>query len=296
MSRQADTVRSLYTASPTEAAAVLRGMSTSDIRFSTPDRLPHGGTAEGVDAVVGRFQDLRGLAEISGLECIDDLPMVVCFFDVKWNAAAFAAQGRPAPADTKASAWWFFRDGKVEEVLTFFYDIGLVDSGASGRNPCWPKTRILVPGKTIFGTNRRLNPAQALIEKLYADATAGVVSDITSFYHPHLTLHESPGLLYGAGAHSGMEDVSNVIAQVVIWCNMADVRLVAVASREDHVSVLVRSPVRDSDAIVLIQEDWHLSDGKVEWYRAYYWDTDRVNDAYRRLSSHAATMPLPFPA
>ena len=245
---QGDRIRQFYAASGASADQLLRAMCCADVRMSVPDRLPYGGSVQGVHDVVERIAQMRAYQTLAGGNeaLLDDGGIVAFFSDVKWTAAAFTARGLQPPPDMIGTYWWFFRDDKVEEILFFYYDVGLTPA---------PRER--------------------------------AVARIAYPSWPTNTLHESNGLPYGGGDHHGMAEVARVIAEVVIWCDMLNVRLVAVASQGQHVSVLVASPFRGSDQRILIQEDWHLRAGKVAWYRAYYWDVDAVGRHYRQLKSGA---------
>lgn len=300
MSPEAERIERYYSVcsngSAAATAALLREICHPDVRISVPDQLPYGGTAEGIDAVTARLEMMRTfqhgrVVDAGNAKLLDDLPMVVYFSDIQWVADQFEAQGLPAPPNMLGAAWWFIREGLIEEILFIYYDIGLVQCGridaSEAAGSPWPRKSLLSTEHTRFGANRAGNPNQAVIERIYSDATAGIVSDITDFFHANITLHESTGLPYGGGDHHGLDDVGEVIGNVVVWCDMSKVKLVAVASEGEHVSVLVASPLRGEVARVLIMEDWHLSDGKVAWYRAYYWDTDAVAAVFRTLKSVA---------
>jgi hypothetical protein len=288
-----DRTRQFYASSGKAADSRLREMCHADVRMSVPDRLPYGGSVQGIHDVVDRLAQLRAFQSLTAGESgvLDDASIVVHFSDVRWMPAAFKARGLQSPPDMIGSTWWFFRDGKVEEIIFFYYDVGLIPTPLTAARggiayPSWPRNSLLRYGSVRRGENRN-NPHQRLVEQVYADATSGVVTDITAAFHDDLTLHESNGLPYGGGDHHGMQEVSQVIAEVVVWCDMLNVRLLAVASQGEHVSVLVASPFRDKDQRILIQEDWHLREGKVAWYRAYYWDTEAVGLHYRQLKNKA---------
>jgi hypothetical protein len=293
VSIQGDRIRQFYELSGKAADGWLRTMCHADVRMAVPDRLPYGGSVQGVHDVVDRIAQLRAFQTLKAGDAgmLDDTSIVVHFSDVHWIPAAFKARSLQSPPTMLGSTWWFFRDDKVEEILFLYYDVGLIPAPqATARGdiayPSWPRNSLLRYGSVRRGNNGD-NPHQRLVEKVYADAISGVVTDITASFHDDLTLHESNGLPYGGGDHHGMQEVSQVIAEVVVWCDMSNVRLVAVASQGEHVSVLVASPFRGKDQRILIQEDWHLRAGKVAWYRAYYWDTEAVGFHYRQMKNNA---------
>jgi hypothetical protein len=293
VSSHGDMIERFYASSGKAADNWLREMCHANVRMSAPDRLPYGGSVQGVHDVVDRIAQLRAFQTLAAGECgvLDDTNIVVHFSDVHWMPAAFKARGLQSPPNLLGSTWWFFRDGKVEEIIIFYYDVGLIPAPlAAARGdiayPAWPRNSLLRYGSVRRGENGN-NPHQRLVETVYADATSGVVTDITASFRDDLTLHESNGLPYGGGDHHGMQEVSQVIAEVVVWCDMPNVRLVAVASQGEHVSVLVAAPFRGKDQRILIQEDWHLREGKVAWYRAYYWDTEAVGIHYRQMKNNA---------
>jgi hypothetical protein len=275
------------------AGDALRMICHPDVRLHLPERLPFGGSVIGIDAVIERLRQSDEFLTHDGSATtdafVDDDPMLICFSAVTWRQEAFASRGYACNSGTKTSEWWLRRDGLVQEIFFFCYDIGLISAPASTAGTeigSWPASILANPSRVIFGQNRAGNPNQALIEKLYSDARDGIASDLEVFFHENITLFESRGLPYGQDAHRGSESTVNCIAAVVVWCDMPNVELLAVASRDDRVCVLVCSPFRDGSGQVMIVEDWHLRDGKVAWYRAYYWDTASVSRVYLELGSN----------
>lgn len=290
MSTEAESVKNYHKAcragGDAEIGKLLREILHPDVTLCIPDRLPFGGTIKGADAVIQHLELLRSFQATDSLsdnrdQVLDDVPVIVYLRKLYWAWQTLAEYGVLPAEDTEVSEWWYFKEGQVYEILMFCFSVGLVANSPRHMGKplavnSFPDSVVLTPGPVVYGHNRQTSENQKLIEELYALGKSGQLMDVSKYFDDDLILYESRALPYGADTHRGLEDVMTVIGNVDVCFNATMIDVQAIVSDGDHVSVLVNTQLSGAGERVLLNEDFHLRNNKVVWFRAYYWETSAV--------------------